>query len=230
MAARTYSHADLRDPSPLWRALRAVIIVFAVVQLVQMTYEAAELALGADFAAENLAFALVMLLVFVISIASFVIAAVLTCRLTYRLMRNLHAWQAPVELMAPAWAAGWHFIPFASLWMPLRAVRQMQKGADALLKDIPSAESSQTGFWWGAWIVGNILGNISFRLLTSSGGFDGVPTDLGLYRASNVTGIASSLLLAIACPLMIDVFGKLVDAQARIQAQFAPPSAQPSAA
>jgi hypothetical protein len=218
MPAKVYTAADARDPNGLWRILKPVAFLSLASHVGLATLNGAELAIGASFL-EDPFVQLTGITIGVTNIVALLIAIFLTCRLTFRLMRNLHAWQAPVEMMSPFWSVAWYFVPFANYWIPFRAVRQMQKGADALLLDVPSAESNGTGSWWLTWVIGTILGNISLRLMDRSGGLGGAPTDAGLYQAALVTGAISSGLLVLSCIWFVGVFDRLVNAQSRIQPQ-----------
>jgi hypothetical protein len=65
----------------------------------------------------------------------------------------------------PGWAVGWFFIPFASLWMPFRAVREIwcRSHDPRDRRNCPSG-SVLVGVWWTCWIADNLLASFSFIL------------------------------------------------------------------
>jgi hypothetical protein len=84
----------------------------------------------------------------------------------YRAAANLVAFGDRLEY-TPAWHAGWWFVPFANLVMPFRAMVELYNastltGTDA--DDERSVTPPRFTAWWVCWIIGNIAGNISFRL------------------------------------------------------------------
>lgn len=63
----------------------------------------------------------------------------------------------------PAWAVGWHFIPFANLFKPFEIMRKIwnaSTGASTVL-DSPAPIISR---WWAAWLTAGFAGNISTRI------------------------------------------------------------------
>lgn len=72
---------------------------------------------------------------------------------------------APVQgRTTPGWAVGWFFVPVANLWKPYQAMRQTWNSTFRPSGDIDQAGPPRLRWWWGTWIVSNILANISFRL------------------------------------------------------------------
>lgn len=212
--AKTYGPEFLRDPASLWGALRGGIVTFLLLELASIALSVANLTMGAAFD-QSLPLALAATAQGIVYLVTYIFCIVVTCRITYRMMRNLHALQAPVEMMSPPWAAGFYFVPVLFLFKPLQGVKQMQRGTDALLPDVPAAESGQTGFWWGTWIISNILANIAFRMT-----FD---PDMQNPTLALQIGIAGSVISALSCVLMLDVFGRLSNGQSRMLAHRAAP-------
>jgi hypothetical protein len=146
----------------------------------------------------------------------FVLCVIYVSRLTFRMMKNLDALEAPGERMSPAMAVIWYFIPIANLLMPMRGVRQIWKGTFELADD-PGPDDGVIVVWWVFWILANITGTWSFRLTLESGGMSEFgPTDIELYNTSLYVGIASGLLGALACWFMIKTFGPVARAQDEI--------------
>lgn len=79
--------------------------------------------------------------------------------------KNVRAFNQPALTITPGWAVGWWFIPFASLWMPFVAMREIFKASDP--KSVgPSAQHSwmmspvpaTLGLWWGSYLLNSFLG------------------------------------------------------------------------
>lgn len=64
----------------------------------------------------------------------------------------------------PGWAVGWYFIPFANLWKPYQAMKEIWRASDepARMNQIPVP--FWLPLWWCLWLVTNILSNVSTRL------------------------------------------------------------------
>lgn len=92
----------------------------------------------------------------------------------------------PLEV-TPGWMVGWFFIPFANLFKPFVAVREVWERSKG-------AAPSLLGLWWAAWVLSGILGQIAFRMADPD---DSIPELLSTDQvviASEVAGIASALL------------------------------------
>jgi hypothetical protein len=71
----------------------------------------------------------------------------------------------------PGWAVGWYFVPFANLFKPFQATVEIYKatdpGADAQSwrwRPVPSF----LNWWWGVWVLSNVLGGAIGRLSLTS--------------------------------------------------------------
>ncbi|NRD89295.1 hypothetical protein C8024_07330 [Sphingopyxis sp. BSNA05] len=101
----------------------------------------------------------------------------------------------------PGWAVGWFFIPFANLFKPFQAMRQIwnaSHGASGFLN-----EGSQTvTIWWSAWLVVTISGNISLRLTVAATDAEQLmwATQIGA-----ISSVASFLLFPAAIRLVKDI-------------------------
>jgi hypothetical protein len=80
-------------------------------------------------------------------------------------------WRAGSNLVAlgirhehgPGAHAGWWFVPFANLVMPYRTMSELY-ASSANGPDDEYQVADSFPLWWGAWLVSNVLTNISFRL------------------------------------------------------------------
>jgi len=94
-----------------------------------------------------------------------VVAAVLFCLFMPRANRNARAFGSPMSI-TPGWAAGWFFVPFANLWKPYQAMKEIWQGSDPdptvhpVL--VPAPQLLRT--WWGFYLLHNIGGQIVFQV------------------------------------------------------------------
>jgi hypothetical protein len=207
---------QLKDPSGLWRWFRPMVAAALVITIVLGAGNAGYLLLGVEISDETLWLDLVTGLAGLASLAVYLTCIVLTLRITHRMMRNVHAIGSRHAQISPRWAAGWYFIPFANLVMPARAVGQIWRGTfEAIGQE--GKDSGVIGWWWGTWILGNIVSNIELRMTMQAGGFNPAgPLDQELMRSALSVGLAGSVLSALSCLFFLSVFGQLARAQTNL--------------
>jgi hypothetical protein len=134
----------------------------------------------------------------VLELLTLVAAAVAYCLFMPRANRNASSFGALLK-NTPGWAAGWFFVPFASLWKPYEAMKEIWQASDpdpakpAAFAAVPSL----LPWWWGMFLVHNIGGWIFAQLSKGSPGPGGLIT---LSWAQVVTGALTicAALLAVA--------------------------------
>lgn len=218
-----------RETASLWNWLRVLLWAAIVAQLCGAALEGYELSLATPIEQQPdltlILYGLLALLLGIVGFIVFLLCVVFTLRLTYRLMKNLHAIDTPGMKMSPVWAAAWYFVPFANLYLPRKAVGQIWDQTFALTDDVAPDDIVVT-LWWVLWIVSNIASTVSWRMLVDAGGMDEFgPTDPDQYRMSLYVGIFSGLTGAASSWFMLRVFGPLSRAQDAIM-----PSRTPAAA
>ncbi len=103
-----------------------------------------------------------------------IVSGILTLVWIYRTCANAHALTSHPMEFTPGWAVGWNFVPFALLWKPFQAIREIwnvSKGPGLSIDETPAFMR----FWWGLWLAGNAADQISFRL-TGPGYADTIPS------------------------------------------------------
>lgn len=95
---------------------------------------------------------------------------------------------------SPGWAVGWFFIPFANLFKPFGAMRELWNASFRSTESYSSGSPANLKLWWACFLIGNILGNISFRLELQG--------DPSTVRMSDWFGAASNVVL-IGCALLL---------------------------
>ena len=202
-----------RQTRSLWNGLRVLLILSLLLQLLLCLPSAYELwrgpltaeAMEADI--NGIIVALASGLLGLLWLIVLVLTIIYTCRITFRMMKNLDVMQAPGERMSPTMAVVWYFIPFANLIMPLRGVKQIWKGTFELSSE-PGPDDGVVTLWWVLWVISNIAATLSFRMSMEAGGMSEFgPTNTELYNMSLYVGVASSLLGAAASWFMIQAFG-----------------------
>ena len=94
--------------------------------------------------------------------------------------------------ITPGWAVGWHAVPFANLWLPLKAMKQTWVTSLGR-RDIDATEMpGRLILWWVLWIVSNGVGNLSGR--------GGLSDDLERVQESFVYDFVNAPI-TIACAL-----------------------------
>ncbi|MFO0713469.1 MAG: DUF4328 domain-containing protein [Sandaracinus sp.] len=154
-----YTYEDLG-----WRTPFVVIAILLNVVLGLVT---AGLGLLVGESDPSLLLAAILVPAFFGSLGSFLASIIAVCVWTHRACANAHAiagdWVAPS--LTPSEAVWAYFIPFVNLVRPYQATREIQLASQGEAGDSPLLS-----VWWGAWIVGNILANIAFRI--DSAGLD----------------------------------------------------------
>ena len=97
----------------------------------------------------------------------FLTIVVLYCKFIHRSRWNAEALGSRGMEFTPGWAVGWFFVPFANLFQPYRAVREIYLASDpdAGPHDWSRGEgSSLLGVWWALWVISNLLGGFLARV------------------------------------------------------------------
>jgi hypothetical protein len=91
----------------------------------------------------------------------------------HRVAKNLPALgnaKSKVE-HSPGWAVGSFFVPFVNLVVPYKAIREIWEKSDPSVRTeegfmftTPSSAPPLLLGWWIAWLVSNVISNISWRL------------------------------------------------------------------
>lgn len=98
----------------------------------------------------------------------------------------------------PGWSVGWYFVPFANLWKPYQAMREIWRASATPSHWRATAVPSRLGWWWTCWISSNVLGQASFRMSQAIHGIDDA-------LATNAVGILSDVIEVPLCLLLISI-------------------------
>lgn len=144
-----------------------------------------------------------------IAIIALLLSVVFVCLWTYRAMKNLHIIDSPEVHMSPAWAVGWHFIPFANWFQPFAGMSQIWRGSHRAA-DLTTKIPAMMGFWWALWVILNILSNISMRM----GGWDGSGE---LYDLSIALDVVTAPFWIICTFLLLKITSRITRIQDSMQ-------------
>lgn len=225
--------APVDTPRPvagLWRWFRVALaflflaeigLFFSNVGLIWFLEMSFSNALSSDFDQYHVAFAIdgLGLLIGVVYTLAFVSTAVLYCRFFHRAVRNMRILGADEMTTSPGWSWGWYFVPIANLWKPFKAAMNLWRSSHRFAGLSPAVPSIM-GWWWTAWLVTNIVSNISLRLGIEAGAFSDEIENVDLFIetlwldiVSNVTGAAAAVLLVLTA-------GRIASAQTKALAGF----------
>ena len=132
-------------------------------------------------------------IILIANTAVFIASVVAVCIWLHRAHTNLRDYGYEVEY-TPGWAVGWYFIPIANLFKPFQAMRELWTASHGVGDRFGGEAPGNLGLWWGTWIVGNILGNVSMRLSLMGDGSN-MQVAFALAIVSSACGIVSAWVL-----------------------------------
>lgn len=187
---------EFRDLTRITAVTVAVVAIYLVTDIVMST---AMLVLGPSAPDE---FGLVDWLAvpqLIAALTSFIIVG----RWIYRASANAHAITDEMDI-SPGWAVGWYFVPFANLVKPFQAMKEIWRASHRAGAGDEPRGSAILGWWWGLWLLSNLLGNISFRMEMSEG------TDPQALATAYLVSTAINIPL---CILLIIIVREVASAQ-----------------
>lgn len=179
------------------------VIGFSVVSMIGELLEAAgaiDIEYGSPVVATILGFA------YLGEGVAFLVSAIIVGMWIYRAHANLFAFGLDDLEFSPGWSVGWFFVPIMSLFRPFQAMRELWNASRGIDADDPSTASGLLGPWWGAYLVGNILDQISFRLASGA-------TDANTIAASNGIGAGGSALTCVSAWFLLQIVDDVLDGQ-----------------
>jgi hypothetical protein len=114
----------------------------------------------------------------------------------YRANQNARALGASGMQFTPGWSVGWYFIPFANLWKPFQAMREIWKASLNPTHWHNEPTPAILGWWWFGWIVSNALGQLEFRMTMAA-------KDISSLSAVSVVGVADEIVGVFAIVLAL---------------------------
>jgi hypothetical protein len=135
--------------------------------------------------------------------ALFIATAVIFFVWIYRAYKNLSALKAGGLKFTPGWAVGWFFIPIANLFRPYQIVSEIYKfsepneGAEGGFRKINFLSSNIVGWWWGLYLLSNIVAQITLRVVLRSETASDFITSTSVSMASDAIDVIGVIVTII---------------------------------
>lgn len=201
----------VRDPIALWRWLRSFTLLYLALKLcgaivfVLSHYFVAHRALGDSVAWGDGAYALA-------SPPIYLVCLILTCRLTYRLMKNLHQLGSAQVEISPGWAVGYYFVLIANLIMPPRVAGEIWRGT-FWHEAQPRLPNGIIALWWTVTLITIATSIVASSGATEAGNFM-LQVNFNVNPAQmSPLAAASSVLAGLSAMLFLNVFGRITHGQ-----------------
>jgi hypothetical protein len=143
-------------------AFLALSVVLAVLSLMVVVSPGMFSAIIDEFSYDFTPLDTVMTVASLAYIPVYIFCIVMTCRMTYRTMRNLHTINGRDVKNSPAMSVGYYFIPFANLVMPPQVTSDIYRGTMAATGKV--VRNGMISVWWACWLVSSIVDRLSFNL------------------------------------------------------------------
>jgi hypothetical protein len=199
-----------------WRTVLATLAI-AASAFFGLALDVTELTVGDGIKGESpdVTSALLVFFVAMAFLGSLVFAAIFFGVWIHRAAKNLRALGRSGMKFSPGGCVGWFYVPFVNLVRPFRAVSELWRASESDAESDGYAwvtmgtSTALLGVWWGAWIVGNIISNISARIDDPS--------------ASGGVGLVGSGLIAVAAVCCILIMRGISSRQAGVAGRLGVP-------
>lgn len=138
---------------------------------------------------------LVVGLMALLYLAGLITCAVLFIRWFRRAYFNLHLVAQNLENIE-GWASGAWFVPFLNLVKPYQIMRELYTRTIKLVNS-PITDTSFIGWWWGLWVINNIIGNVSGRLGMSADDLSEMVLSAEFSIAEGIFAIPAAILAVV---------------------------------
>lgn len=102
-------------------------------------------------------------------IVVFIASVVIISMWIYRGHANLRAAGIEGLEFSPGWSVGWFFIPVACLFKPFQAMKELWTVSHAQSDSFGKTAPTELTAWWGCYIAGTMLSNMSQRMSLGEG-------------------------------------------------------------
>ena len=123
----------------------------------------------------------------------------------YRANLNCRGFGANEMKFTPGWSVGYFFIPFVNLVRPYQAMKQIWQASHDPMNWQLQPVSPILGWWWALWILSNIMGHLTNSFAQRADTIDNLINSTRISIASDVTGVALSL---VAIAMVRKIFQK----------------------
>ena len=189
------------------RFATAVLWLFVVVGALSVFGQALESIGMLDIAVDVSPLAVAVGLAYVAFFLVFVASVVVVAMWIHRAHANLADAGVDGLEFTPGWAVGWYFIPFANLFKPFQAMRELWAASHGERNQFDGPAPSEVRIWWTCWIAGNILSSLGDRIVLMGEGSPGSMT------AGNALGATGTALIVLAAVLLVRLIRAVTQAQ-----------------
>ena len=126
--------------------------------------------------------------------AIYMVSAVLILRWFYLSKANAIAAGAADTEFTPGWTIGWYFVPFANLWKPYQAMKELWKTSHAPDGWKEQGVSSLIGWWWFIFLASGAISNAAFRATLRAEELNELMLSNVLTQISDMSGIPLAIV------------------------------------
>ncbi len=139
----------------------------------------------------------------------FIVTGIAFFKWTYRANVNCRGFGADGMKFTPGWTVGWYFVPFMNLFKPYQALKEIWQVSNNPSNWLNQGGNALLGWWWAMWIIGGILGQISFRMAMAA-------TNKSSLEAATSVSIVSDLVSILTAWLLLAIVSKISDMQENV--------------
>lgn len=137
----------------------------------------------------------------------FLLCVITFCLWIYSAVKNLEAKGVKDLDYTAGWAVGWYFIPFANLWKPYLAMKQVWQASCSPNAWKATKRGKILPWWWGSFLLSNMVANLVFK--------NSIQQNLSIEALMEMTRmhLGSSVLSAIATFIAYSIVKEVRDLQ-----------------
>jgi hypothetical protein len=133
----------------------------------------------------------------------------------HRAYKNLHRLGINTLQYTQGWAIGGWFVPFLNLVRPYTIMKEIWKNTQEYVftkeTGIRSSAPTIIGWWWGTWLLSNVLGNASGKIALRANSIDQMITSTQVSMFSDAVDMLSMIITLIMVTKMMDYEKQLLD-------------------
>jgi hypothetical protein len=118
-------------------------------------------------------------------------------RWIYRANVNCRGFGARDMKVTPGWSIGSFFLPFLNLVRPYEAMKEIWKVSQDPMNWQSQSVSPIVGWWWGLWILSNVMGRVSMSFGQRADTVDSLITSTGVAIAASGVTIPLTILVIL---------------------------------
>jgi len=203
-AAAAPGEFGFRDPTTLTRWLRIFLCIGMALSAMSFLSGLMELTLLSDIeAGKSLAPGVAdsndlrQRIIAGVRFVNIVVVIVLFAVWIYRANYNARQLGAVGMEFTPGWAVGWYFIPFANLWKPYQAMREIWKASAAPANWQDQPRGSILPWWWTFFLLSNIFSQIALRMTMRASTLPEMVAASSLSTASDFVDVISASIALV---------------------------------